>query len=201
MNVNFQIQAFLLFDVIRHTLVHFLQLLIDLSELLIDLSLPNVSKMQLGYIVGSHLSPTIIAVHDNGLGTELPDGLIRQNVAIASHGNSAARMRQSIFQILNNLQLMTAKCKGKLPHPVVAQNHATVRVSKADTHRKLVSGLFNREGRQLIFAAAVFSRKCNGKVQCRKDDNDHKKQPCCMDQKCILARIGISLGHRKEQCD
>ena len=147
MNMYFQVKNFFFFYIIGHSFIHFLELSIDLFQLIVNSSLTNVAIIKFSDIMRCHLKPVFIIVNGYILLAELPNCLIGQYVTISVSDNTFIGVLQRFFKIVGNLKLMPAQCKRQTAHTVIAKDNTPVRIGKAHPHRQLVCGIFNGKWR------------------------------------------------------
>ena len=128
----------------------------------VNVSTGNVPKAiealgVLGYSP-SDVSP-VLATLDSALPVEQ---LI--SLTLKQMGNTFIGVLQRFFKIFGNLKLMPAQYKRQTTHTVIAKDNTPVRVGKAQTHRQLVSGIFNGKWGEHILSSAILSRQSKGKM-------------------------------------
>ena len=164
MYMYFQVEDFFFFYIIGHSFIHFLELSVDLFQLVVNSSLTNVAIIKFSDIMRCHLKPVFIIVNGYILLAELPNCLIGQYVTIAVNDNTFIRMLQRFFKIFGNLKLTPAQCKRQMTHTVIAKDNTPVRVGIAQTHRQLVCGIFNGKWGEHVLSATILSRQSKGKM-------------------------------------
>ena len=167
---DFQIQALLFPHIVRHALVHLLELLVDLLQLRVARPEAEGSVVQLCLIVGGQLgvAPQLLAVE---FAAPEPVYLaVREPVAagdIRQRGDAAppGKIRKGRRQVVQDLGVSAGELVGQGIHLAVAENDMSIIIREAKPHGEVIHGLLDRPLVDLLLAPPVLPVKADAGVE------------------------------------